>query len=111
MYKREGHVLLLGVGYDRNTSFHLAEYRADYASKHTLSYGAPAVVGGKRRWIQFTDIQLDTDQFPSIGRAFERSQAYAGRVERGKVGYAPSRLLPQRALVDFARDWMAAHRK
>jgi len=28
----------------------------------------------------------------------------------GEVGDATARLTPQRALVDFATDWMAAHR-
>jgi aminoglycoside 3-N-acetyltransferase len=111
VYKRDGRVLLLGVGYDRNTSLHLAEYRAEYPSKHTLSYGAPVMIDGRRRWIRFKDIQLDTEQFPSIGRAFERSHANAGLVKRGGVGYASSRLVPQRALIDFARDWMASHRR
>ena len=33
IYELNGYVLLLGVGYRNNTSFHLAEFRANYPSK------------------------------------------------------------------------------
>lgn len=34
LYDLNGHVLLLGTDYDKNTSIHLADERADYPSKH-----------------------------------------------------------------------------
>jgi len=39
IYELDGWVLLLGVGYDRNTSFHLAEYRA--ANAKPIEAGGP----------------------------------------------------------------------
>lgn len=35
LYDREASVLLLGVGYESNTSFHLAEYRTPVRCSHT----------------------------------------------------------------------------
>ena len=36
LYKLDGKVLMIGVGYDKNTSIHLADVRADYPGKHTV---------------------------------------------------------------------------
>lgn len=33
LYELDGYVLLIGVGYDKNTSLHLADVRADYPGK------------------------------------------------------------------------------
>lgn len=37
LYELDGYVLLIGVGYDKNTSLHLADVRADYPGKHTCT--------------------------------------------------------------------------
>ena len=37
LYELDGKVLLLGVGYDKNTSLHLADSRADYPGKTSRS--------------------------------------------------------------------------
>ena len=34
LYEQDGLVLLIGVGYDKNTSLHLADVRASYPGKH-----------------------------------------------------------------------------
>ncbi len=34
LYELGGKVLLIGVGYDKNTSIHLADARAEYPGKH-----------------------------------------------------------------------------
>ena len=62
------------------------------------------------RWHQRVD-QLDghvdnTDDFEQIGAAFE----VAVGLSTGQVGDATARLTRQRPLVDFATDWMEAHR-
>ncbi|MBX7251288.1 MAG: AAC(3) family N-acetyltransferase, partial [Candidatus Promineofilum sp.] len=44
---------------------------------------------------------------PAIGAAFE---AATGLARVGPVGAGEARLLPQRALVDFAVGWMEARR-
>jgi len=106
IYDLEGSVLLVGVGHDRNTSLHLAEYLASWPSKRTCPQGAAVLVEGERRWVTFTDLDIDESDFPAIGAAFEAT----GSARRGRVGHAVAVLMPQRALVDFATHWMAGHR-
>ena len=107
IYDVGGHVLLLGVGHDRNTSLHLAEYRAAYPGKRVITSSAPILVNGARQWVTFQGIDLDEADFPQIGAAFAET---TGLVRQGKVGQATALLMPQRPLVDFAVQWMAAHR-
>jgi len=109
VYDADGMVLLLGSDFDTNTSFHLAEYRAEYARKERVLLGAPVMVDGHRRWKTFTDINYSADDFADIGRAFCRS--HKQDVREGSVGNARARLFPQRAAVDFAAKWMHTHRR
>lgn len=105
IYDLNGWVLLLGVGYDSNTSFHLAEYRAPGAKP--LVAGAPLLEKGRRVWKSYTDIVFDVDSFGEIGAAFEQ----AGHVRLGKVGSADARLFRQRKAVDFAQRWVTLRRQ
>ncbi|GKU76324.1 aminoglycoside N(3)-acetyltransferase [Paenibacillus sp. L3-i20] len=108
IYDKDGWVLLLGVGYSNNTSLHLSELRADYASKVHMKQGAPCVVDGKREWITFDDLDFDSDDFEAIGEAFERE---TNAVKIGKIGDATVRLMRQRDVVDFGVKWMETNRK
>jgi len=105
IYELDGWVLLLGVGYDRNTSFHLAEYRTPHAVQTTL--GSPIIEDGKRVWKHFQDIEINADIFPDIGDDFEQDTRL---VKMGHVGSADARLFPQRAAVDFAQRWLTQKR-
>ncbi len=98
---------MIGVGYDANTSLHLAEYRAGYASKAMINSQAPITVNGKRKWASFEDIDIDSDDFSDIGKAYEES---VGVLSKGKVGYAESILIPQQKIVDFAAEWIEQYR-
>lgn len=104
IYDLDGSVLLLGVGYDRNTSFHLAEYRLSGSKQ--VERGAPIVEPRGRTWTVYRDIDLDADSFVELGGAFER----AGYVARSIVGSAEAMLFSQRRAVDFAVNWLAARR-
>lgn len=108
IYELGGSVLLLGVGHGNNTSLHLAEYRANYAGKQVVTNGAPMMVDGRRAWVQYQDIDTDTDDFEALGEAFA---AASGQVRTGKIAEADALLMPQAALVDFAADWMTQHRR
>lgn len=108
IYELGGSVLLLGVGHGNNTSLHLAEYRANYAAKQVVTNGAPMMVDGRRAWVEYQDIDTDTDDFEAIGEAFA---AGGGQVRAGKVAEADALLLPQAELVDFAAGWMTRHRR
>jgi aminoglycoside 3-N-acetyltransferase len=104
IYELEGDVLLLGVGHDSNTSLHLAEYRSGRARPG--NNGVPLVVDGVRRWVEFEDVELDASDFQLIGESFERE---AG-ARRARVGRAEALLASQRALVDYAVEWMLENR-
>jgi aminoglycoside 3-N-acetyltransferase len=107
LYAAEGYVLLLGVGHANNTSLHLAESRAGYPAKAAVSNGAPMRVNGQRRWVTFQDWNWFSDDFEAVGADFARE---TGLVLTGRVGVATAMLMPQAALVDYAVDWMEAHR-
>jgi aminoglycoside 3-N-acetyltransferase len=104
MYDLDGQVLLLGVGYDSNTTFHLAEHRAP--GQTLRRDGAPIMEHGQRVWKTYDDIELDADVLPEIGADFEAT----GAVTLGQVGSAQARLFPARAAVDFAQAWLTARR-
>jgi aminoglycoside 3-N-acetyltransferase len=101
IYQRDGKVLLIGVGYDRNSSLHLAETRAH--NRRTRVRRLPVAVDGQVVWGDYPDVAADYGLlFPRIGADFD----IAGPVVTGVVGAAESRLMPQRALVDFASAWL-----
>jgi aminoglycoside 3-N-acetyltransferase len=105
VYDLDGYVLLLGVGYDRNTSFHLAEYRAPNAVQTEL--GAPIIENGERICKHYADNKIDSDIFPEIGADMERETKIA---KIGKVGSATVRYFPQRLAVDYAEQWLTKRR-
>jgi aminoglycoside 3-N-acetyltransferase len=106
LYDLEGSVLLLGVGHNRNTSLHLAEYLASWPSKGNRECGAAVMVDGQRQWVTFTDLDINENDFPALGAAFEAT----GAVRRRQVGHTTAALMSQRALVDFGVRWMTEHR-
>ena len=107
LYDRDGHVLLLGVGHSNNTSLHLAEERADFPGKTIITQGAPVLRDGRRVWVSYPELDFNDEDFAAIGAAFERE---TGLARVGPVGRGEGRLLPQRALVDFAVGWMEERR-
>jgi aminoglycoside 3-N-acetyltransferase len=105
VYARDGWVLLLGIGHDRNSSLHLGEYRADYSSHEQT--GAALLENGQRVWKVFRDMDWDSGTFAEIGADFEAT----GAVKIGAIGVGVARLFPQRAAVDFAERWLRARRR
>jgi aminoglycoside 3-N-acetyltransferase len=102
LYDQDAKVLLLGVGHERNTSLHLAEYRSGVRSRATQS--GPVMVDGEGQWLSWDEIDLDADDFPAVGAELESTDA----VRLGRVGSATARLMRQRAAVDFATTWLGA---
>jgi len=101
LYDLNGRVLLLGVGWDRCTALHLAQYRAPGAQ--LVSEGAPILQNGQRVWQTYADIDLDSGCFPEIGAELERT----GSARVGFVGSAQARLFPLPIAVDFAQRWLS----
>ncbi|WP_440990891.1 aminoglycoside N(3)-acetyltransferase [Haloarchaeobius baliensis] len=107
LYEDDASVLMLGTDYATATSCHLAEYRGEFPKERETS-GGPAIRDGERVWLEFEDVALDTADFPMVGTAFERECPEA--VTIGQVGEAETRLVDQRALVDFASFWFGENR-
>jgi aminoglycoside 3-N-acetyltransferase len=105
IYNLEGWVLLLGVDYDSNTSFHLAEHRAP--GLKTMTQAAPITVDGRRVWKSYTTADYSVNGFAQIGEALETT----GAVHLGKVGSATARFFPQRPAVDLAARWLSDGRR
>lgn len=101
VYDLDGYVLLLGVGYDSNTSFHLSEYRA--GKNKLIVTGAPMTENGRHRWVVYDDIAFNDELFPQIGADME---AQTDNVIIGPVGSATARFYRQQPGVDFAADWL-----
>jgi aminoglycoside 3-N-acetyltransferase len=102
----DGRTLLLGVGYDRCTAFHLAEYRLPGLRRRRTNACVVMTPAG-RRWVRYEGAELDASCFAELGDAYEST---SGSVAVGTVGAAAARLLRIRDAVGFAVDWLLAHR-
>ncbi|MCB5169887.1 AAC(3) family N-acetyltransferase [Streptomyces bambusae] len=106
LYELDARVLLLGVGFDRCTAFHLAEYRVPAPPRRT--YRCVVVQKGVRRWWEYEDVALDDSDFAAVGADF--AGPGGAPVRTGTVGSADCRLFSFRDAVDFARIRLPAHR-
>ncbi len=107
LYELDGHVLLIGVDYDKNTSLHLADVRAEYPGKRDVVESSAIMEDGVRVWKSYETLAVDGEDFVQIGKAFEANHPVA----KATLGNATLRFMRQRDLVDFAVDWMEANRK
>lgn len=106
LYDLDGSILLIGVGHQRNTSLHLAEYRATWPSRRNMNQSFAMRVDGVRQWVTYEDVDFDASDFGVIGSDFERETGFVP----GTVGKAEVRLMRQRPIVDFAAQWMTKNR-
>lgn len=105
LYDADATVVLLGVGHGNNTSLHLAEARATGVAP-VVRRGAPMLVAGQRQWVEFDDIDYDSDDFAALGDAF----AATGRETRTALGTGTIISCSQREIVDFGVEWLSANR-
>ena len=106
LYNLDAYVLLIGVGYDKNTSLHLADARANYPGKHNSLEHSAVYESGKRVWKAYETLYVDGHDFVQIGEAFEQTHT----VRKVTLGNATLRLMRQRELVDFAVNWIERFR-
>jgi aminoglycoside 3-N-acetyltransferase len=106
LYQLDGHVLLIGVGYDKNTSLHLAETRAEFPTKKFVDESSAIMIDGKRQWVTYTTQAVDDEDFITLGNEYEKENI----ISHHTIGNAAVRLLKQRPLVDWAVAWMEKHR-
>ncbi|MDQ0257251.1 aminoglycoside 3-N-acetyltransferase [Evansella vedderi] len=101
LYDNHALVLLLGVGFDNNTSFHLAEYLLPEPIMETTY--APVMINGERSWHSMEDVVHYEDWFEELGSDFEKSYT----VQRGSIGAAEARLFSVKEAVDYATEWLS----
>jgi aminoglycoside 3-N-acetyltransferase len=100
LYKLKGYVLLIGVNYNRNTSFHLSEILSE--KRKEFKNEGPVLIDGKRVWKKFDDIEFKDELFNQIGKGMEKEI----NVVKGKVGMAEIKLFNQSKSVDYAQKWI-----
>jgi aminoglycoside 3-N-acetyltransferase len=104
LYNLNAKILLLGVGYDSCTSFHLAETMTPGMPVKRM--GTALLENGQRVWKWFDDYDYNSDDFEFLGRDFEQNHT----VQKETIGNAECRLLDIRDGVDFAKEWLIEHR-
>jgi aminoglycoside 3-N-acetyltransferase len=97
LYRRNAAVLLLGVGYEACSAFHLAEYLLP-GERPRRAYHCVVAQDGKRLEREFWDVDLDDSDFAALGQRMDAERF----VRRGWVGTARCRLVPVRRAVGFA---------
>lgn len=104
LYELDGYTLLLGVGFNRCTSLHYAEF---LSSRRRVGSSHLAIIeNGKPRWLKVEDMAADNStHFPIVGDRFVST----GKVQTGKIGHADSYLFSTRELVDFATPYFDDH--
>jgi aminoglycoside 3-N-acetyltransferase len=99
-------VLLLGVGFDRSSCFHLAEYRRPTPPLRDYSCMVRGE-DGAATWFTYHDVDLDDGDFGPLGEAFAQ---VPGAVTSGGVGSGQARRFSLTRAVAFATSWLALHR-
>lgn len=107
LYDLDGKILLIGVDYDKNTSIHLADVRAEYRGKHTCVEHSAVMENGKRVWKAYETLFVDGEDFKDIGIAFEALHT----VNTATLGETELKNMRQRELVDFAIEWIEKYRQ
>ncbi|HEY7595036.1 MAG TPA: AAC(3) family N-acetyltransferase [Actinophytocola sp.] len=102
--RADARVLLLGVGFESCTAFHLAEYRVP--SPRTEFGCAVLTETGDRKWITYEDVATNSDDFAALGADFLRS----GAVIRGRIGEADAHLFEFANAVEHAVRWLPDNR-
>ena len=96
----------IGVGYDKNTSIHLADVRAEYPSKHMETDSSAIMENGQRVWKTYKTLYVDGEDFVDIGNAFEKEC----EVAKVQLGNGIITMMRQRDIVDFAVKWIENNR-
>ncbi|MGA0863166.1 MAG: AAC(3) family N-acetyltransferase [Ilumatobacteraceae bacterium] len=99
-------VVLLGVGHEHNTSLHHAESLAEWPGKCRVVQGSRVLVDDVSTWVVYEETNYDSEDFASVGAAFDT----AGGVVVGEAAGAVVKVMSMRDLVDFAVEWFAANR-
>ncbi|MDH6123905.1 AAC(3) family N-acetyltransferase [Kitasatospora sp. GP82] len=98
MYELGGHILLLGVGHNRNSFLHHAESLIPNHRKKLRRF--PYLVERQRLWVEAVDVGDDNDTyFPRIGEEFGES----GLIRSRTIGSARCLLMESVPFIDYAK--------
>lgn len=98
VYERNGHVLLLGVGHDANTTIHLAEYLAGVRYRRRTH--AVVLKDGQPTRLDFEEIDHCCRNFRLVDEWLEARKLQ----RRGTVGHAEARLARSRDIVGVVME-------
>ena len=105
LYDDDAMIVLLGVGYDVCTAFHLAEYLYT-ENPPRRQYACVIDRAGRPRWWRYEDVVLDDSYFSQIGSDLDETNHTVKKI----IGTAPLTMVPMRVAVDFATSWLGEHR-
>ena len=109
----DGRILLLGSDHDTVTFLHYVEHVADFPGKRIARFKVPVLESGRKVWRDMAEFDTSgagvhphwPDRF--FARIVDAYLAASGN-GGGRVGDAPSYLIPCRALFEFAAPIMQA---
>ncbi|MFF0449183.1 aminoglycoside N(3)-acetyltransferase [Streptomyces sp. NPDC004609] len=104
LHEADAKVLLINVGFDVCTAFHLAEY--DPKAPRRRYSCVVLMPGGGKEWTEYEDVVLDDGEFGTIGADFPW-----GMERKGQLGGRPARLFAIRGAVRHAQRWMSEKRR
>jgi aminoglycoside 3-N-acetyltransferase len=109
-YEQDGWVLSLAT--QRTTVLHLAEYRAQWPGQRFYRQGSAVLADGRRRWVEYEVLHTDNADFEQLRQDYlQAAQARRGTDwQEAPVAYGTARLFRIQPLVDYAADWISAHR-
>ena len=100
IFTLNGHILLIGVDHESNTSIHLGEEKCRNYPQEKVS--APIInENGLREWKTFKQAAYNTEFFKIIGDEFEKKHLF----QMGKIGDSYAKLFNQKELVNFSAQW------
>lgn len=111
LVEAEGKVLMAGAPWDAMSLLHHAEHIARIPGKRVVRTHTPLLIGRKTRWRVIEEFDtcdpvvdgLEADYFRQVVEEYVGSGA---RARQGRVGFAPSLLVPAREIVAFAVSWL-----
>lgn len=101
MMQADVKILFIGVGFDSCTALHYAEFVQE--TRVTSPQGAAILLDGKRVWQTYDCVEMDSDRFLEIAKAFP------GTISKGTLGQAETQLVEMRPLIEFGIDWLRKH--
>ncbi len=107
LYGLGGFTLLVGVGFDKNTSLHVAETKADFKGKHNTKESSAILVNGKREWVTYSTLAVEDEDFVKLGDDYINEH----NTPTFKVGDAKTLFLNQKDVVDWSVEWMEKNRR